>query len=73
MSISMYRTIKFKKSFYPSAISLWNSLDVDIRNSTTLINFKLKVNKGPFIIYTRGWYRRDMGWVIKFLTSSWVG
>jgi hypothetical protein len=29
--------------------------------------------KGPFIIYTRGWYRRDMGWVIRFLTSSLVG
>jgi hypothetical protein len=45
MSISMYRTIKFKKCFYPSAISLWDSLDVDIINSISLINFRIKVNK----------------------------
>ena len=39
------RTEKFKKSSYPSAISLWNSLDIDIRNSTSLVNLKHKVNK----------------------------
>ena len=31
--------------FYPSAISLWDSLDVDIINSISLINFRIKVNK----------------------------
>jgi hypothetical protein len=31
---------------------------------------KRRLLKGPFIIYTQGWYRRDMGWVIKFLTIA---
>ena len=46
-NISQYkcRTEKFKKSFFPSTISLWNTLDIDIRNSTSLSNFKLKINK----------------------------
>jgi hypothetical protein len=46
-NISQYkcRTEKFKKSFFPSTILLWNTLDIDIRNSTSLSNFKLKINK----------------------------
>ena len=46
-NISQYkcRTEKFKKSFFLSTISLWNTLDIDIRNSTSLSNFKLKINK----------------------------
>ena len=46
-NISQYtcRTEKLKKSFFPSTILLWNTLDIDIRNSTSLSNFKLKINK----------------------------
>ena len=41
------RTEKFKKSFFPSTISLWNSIDLDVRNSTSkvIINFKAKLTK----------------------------
>ena len=39
------RTEKFKKSFFPSTISLWNSIDLDVRNSTSKVNFKAKVTK----------------------------
>ena len=42
---TLCRTEKFKKSFFPSTILLWNTLDIDIRNSTSLSNFKLKINK----------------------------
>ena len=40
---------------------------IQIIPSLTLNNLTLKPNtKGVFIIYTRGWYRREMGWVSHF-------
>ena len=44
-NISEYRcrTEKFKNSFFPSTISLWNSIDLDLRNSTSHANFKAKI------------------------------
>ena len=32
------RTSRFQKSFFPSAITGWNSLDLDVRNSVSLTN-----------------------------------
>ena len=34
------RISTFQKSFFPSAITGWNSLDLDVRNSVSLSNFK---------------------------------
>ena len=44
-NVSEYRcrTEKFKISFFPSTISLWNSIDLDLRNSTSHANFKAKI------------------------------
>ena len=41
---------------------------IDSRTLCTILIFDLMLprssrNKGPFIIYARGWYRRDVGWV----------
>ena len=38
------RTSRFQKSFFPSAITGWNSLDLDVRNTVSLPTFKVKVN-----------------------------
>ena len=35
-------------SFFPSAITGWNSLDLDIRNSVSLPTFKAKLRSSPF-------------------------
>ena len=35
----------FKNSFFPSTVIEWNKLDLDIRNSESLISFKNKVLK----------------------------
>ena len=40
-----YRTEKFKRSFFPSIFSLWNSIDLDVKNSTSNVNFKAKITK----------------------------
>ena len=37
------RTSRFRKSFFPSAINGWNSLDLDLRNSVSLPIFKAKL------------------------------
>ena len=37
------RTDVFNNSFFPSAIRLWNQLPLDVRNSTTLTEFKNKI------------------------------
>ena len=44
-NISEYRcrTEKFKKSYFPSTISLWNSIDLDVRNSISHAIFKSKI------------------------------
>ena len=34
--------------------------------SMSLLMVFLKVSKEVFIIYTRGWYRREMGWISHF-------
>lgn len=34
---------KIRKLFFPSTISLWNSIDLDVRNSTSIDNFKAKI------------------------------
>lgn len=39
------RTSRFQKSFFPSAITGWNSLDLDVRNSVSLPTFKAKLIK----------------------------
>ena len=41
----MRRLEIYKKSFFPSAISLWNSLPIDIRNIIDECKFKKKLYK----------------------------
>ena len=43
-----YRTSMFQKSFFPSAITCWNSLDLDVRNSVSLPTFKAKTRSTLF-------------------------
>ena len=45
VSLLSCSTSRFQKSFLPSAISAWNSLPTDIRNSPSLDNFKSKVSR----------------------------
>ena len=42
------RTSRFQKSFFPSAITGWNSLDLDVRNSLSLSTFKAKLRSTLF-------------------------
>ena len=42
------RTSRFQKSFFPSAIIGWNSLDLDVRNSVSLPTFKAKLRSTLF-------------------------
>ena len=42
------RTFRFQKSFFPSAITGWNSLDIDVRNSVSLSTFKAKLRPTTF-------------------------
>ena len=42
------RTSRFQKSFFPSAITGWNSLDIDVRNSVSLPTFKAKLRSTLF-------------------------
>ena len=42
------RTSRFQKSFFPSAITGWNSLDLDVRNSVALPTFKAKLRSTLF-------------------------
>ena len=42
------RTSRFQKSFFPSAITGWNSLDLDVRNSVSLPTFKAKLRSTLF-------------------------
>ena len=42
------RTSRFQKSFFPSAITGWNSLDIDVRNSISLPTFKAKLRSTLF-------------------------
>ena len=37
------RTEKFKQSFFPSTVKLWNSLQSEVRTSATLNDFKTKI------------------------------
>jgi len=39
------RTQLYSKSFIPSAVSEWNNLDDDIKNSSTLSIFKYKLKQ----------------------------
>ena len=41
--IETYAYAYFKNSFFPSAISEWNKLDLNIRNSASLNAFKKKL------------------------------
>ena len=43
-----FRTSHFQKSFFPSAITGWNSLDLDVRNSVSLPTFKAKLRSTLF-------------------------
>ena len=45
VSLLSCSTSRFQKSFLLSAISAWNSLSIDIRNSPSLGNFKSKVSR----------------------------
>ena len=45
VSLLSCSTSRFQKSFLPSAISAWNSLPIDIKNSPSLGNFKSKVSR----------------------------
>ena len=42
------RTSRFQKSFFPSAITGWNSLNLDVRNSVSLPTFKAKLRSTLF-------------------------
>ena len=42
------RTSRVQKSFFPSAITGWNSLDLDVRNSVSLPTFKAKLRSTLF-------------------------
>ena len=42
------RTSRFQRSFFPSAITGWNSLDIDVRNSVSLPTFKAKLRSTLF-------------------------
>ena len=42
------RTSRFQKSFFPSTITGWNSLDLDVRNSVSLPTFKVKLRSTLF-------------------------
>ena len=42
------RTSRFQKSFFPSTITGWNSLDLDVRNSVSLPTFKAKLRSTLF-------------------------
>ena len=42
------RTSRFQKSFFPSAVTSWNSLDLDVRNSVSLPTFKAKTRSTLF-------------------------
>ena len=41
----MCKSEKFRNSFFPSTVNLWNDLDLDIRNSISLPVFKANVRK----------------------------
>ena len=45
ISSFMYKSEKFRNSFFPSTVNLWNDLDLDIRNSISLPVFKANVRK----------------------------
>ena len=45
VSLLSCSTSRFQKSFLPSAISAWNSLPIDVRNSPSLGNFNSKVSR----------------------------
>ena len=45
---SCTRTSRFQKSFFPSAITGWNSMDLDVRNSVSLPTFKAKLRSTLF-------------------------
>ena len=45
VSLLSCSTSRFQKSFLPSAISAWNSLPIDIKNSPSLGNFNSKVSR----------------------------
>ena len=42
------RTSRFQKSFFPSAVTGWNSLDLGVRNSVSLPTFKAKLRSALF-------------------------
>ena len=50
ISVMYCSTTRFQNSFFPSAIRAWNLLPVDVRNSSSVANFKLKVGR----IFSRG-------------------
>ena len=47
-SQSSCRTSCIQESFFPSAITGWNSLDLDVRNSVSLPTFKAKLRSTLF-------------------------
>jgi hypothetical protein len=57
ISIPYTRLESYRRSFFPSAIRLWNRLSIDIRNSESLLTFKENI-KGelpePNVLYYYG-------------------
>ena len=49
-SVLTRRTEIYSKSFIPSTISLWNKLPSDVRNLTSLINFKTTLKKSIYTV-----------------------
>jgi hypothetical protein len=50
ISVMYCSTTRFQNSFFPSASRGWNLLPVDVRNSSSVAHFKLKVGR----IFSRG-------------------
>ena len=49
------RTSTFQKSFFPSAITGWNSLDLDVRKSVSPPTLKRKLGQFAFRLLTIGY------------------
>jgi hypothetical protein len=54
------RTESYRKSFFPSAINIWNSLDLSLRNAPSLNSFKYRLKSNPRYV-SNNLYSRQTG------------
>ena len=47
IQLPQVRTESYRKSFFPSSIKIWNSLDNSLRNASSIISFKNSLNRDP--------------------------